>query len=123
MSALFPGCSIKEAFPLARSQNKGGPQSLDATGIQLDSAYMREVDLKQVWMPQASLRKVDLLKANLEDVLFLKGTVLRGVKGLTKEQLETCKARGAIIDEDSTTSPSQSTVSLSPSSPSNDIQA
>src|SRR6266487_5620261 len=29
---------FKEAFPLARSQNKGSPQSLDATGIQLDNA-------------------------------------------------------------------------------------
>src|SRR6266480_2983519 len=28
---------FKEAFPLARSQNKGSPQSLDATGIQLDN--------------------------------------------------------------------------------------
>src|SRR6266700_1115277 len=56
---------FKEAFPLARSQNKGSPQSLDATGIQLDNAYMSKADLRQVWTPRASLRKVDLSEADL----------------------------------------------------------
>ena len=56
---------FKEAFPLARSQNKGGPQSLDATYIQLDNAYLAGADLKQAWMPTASLRKADLSEADL----------------------------------------------------------
>lgn len=56
---------FKEAFPRARSQNKGSPQSLDASYIQLDNAYLVGADLKQVWMPQAFLRKVDLSQANL----------------------------------------------------------
>ena len=56
---------FKEAFPLARSLNQGGPQSLDATGIQLDNAYLRGADLKEIWMPQASLRNVDLSEADL----------------------------------------------------------
>jgi uncharacterized protein YjbI with pentapeptide repeats len=162
---------FKEAFPCARSQNKGSPQSLDANYIQLDNAYLSHADLKQVWMPHASLRKIVLVEANLseanlykanlykanlkradliqadliqadlseadlsgaklnraklnnanleradlsetdlEDALSLTGTDLRGVKGLTKEQLEACKAKGAIIDENSTVSSSQSTVS------------
>ena len=159
---------FKEVFPLARSQNQRGPQSLDAAGIQLDNAYLWMADLKQAWMPHSSLRKAELIKAdlreadlygadlraanlraaklsqtqlegadlrgaelrgerfgpaNLEDALSLKGTDLRGVKGLTKEQLEYCKARGAIIDEDSTTSLPQAPVSPSPPSQSNDAQA
>jgi hypothetical protein len=148
---------FKEAFPLARSQNKGNSESLDATSIQLDNAYLWKADLKQAWMPQASLREAnlgvadlrganlyranlcgasltgaDLGKANLtgadlrgarlEKALSLKDANLRGVTGLTKEQLEVCKARGAIIDEDATTSSSQSTVSLSPPSQSNVAQ-
>ena len=56
---------FREAFPLARNQNKRSPESLDATDIQLDSAYLRGADLKQVWMPQASMRKVDLSGADL----------------------------------------------------------
>lgn len=56
---------FREAYPLARSQNQGGSQSLDATGIQLDNAYLKGADLKQVWMPQASLRNVDLSGADL----------------------------------------------------------
>jgi hypothetical protein len=61
--------------------------------------------------------------ANLQDALTLKDTNLHGVKGLTKEQLATCKAKGAIIDEDPTISASQS--NMAPSSPpqSNDAQA
>jgi len=58
---------FREAFPLARNQNKRSPESLDATDIQLDSAYLRGADLKQVWMPQASMRKVDLSGANLSE--------------------------------------------------------
>jgi hypothetical protein len=41
-----------------------------------------------------------LLLDNLEEALSLKDTDLRRVIGLTKEQLEACKAKGAIIDED-----------------------
>src|SRR5712692_3285766 len=191
---------FKEALPLARRQVSGsnpplvrGIQSLDATGIQLDNAYLRGVDLKQVRMPEASLRKVnlkgatlsgaDLFKAklceasltgadlsnasliranlfktwfrqadlsetdlseadltganfneanlsrailnkvNLEDALSLKDTNLRGFIGLTKEQKAFCQAKGAIIDEDLTTSSSQSTVAPPAPAQSNDAQA
>jgi hypothetical protein len=57
--------AFKGAFPLARSQNKGSPQSLDASYIQLDNGYLSHADLEQVWMPNASLRKVVLVEANL----------------------------------------------------------
>src|SRR6266581_1834184 len=58
---------FREAFPLVRSQDKRSPESLDATGIQLDNAYLREADLKQVWMPVASLRKANLSGAKLNE--------------------------------------------------------
>ncbi len=61
---------FQESFPLARGSLKKLPPysvpTLNAMGIQLDDAYLREADLKQVWMPQASLCKVDLLAANLQ---------------------------------------------------------
>ena len=185
---------FKEAFPLARlssgDSNNGEKslQSLDATGIQLDHAYLKGVDLRRVWMPRASLQNVDLSEANLtganltganltranlfranlheadliranlnrailsmanlskaylhkanlhgaylrganlgganlEDALSLKDTDLLGVKGLTKEQLEACKARGAIIDEDITAKPSQPTVSPPPPAQTTNVQA
>jgi uncharacterized protein YjbI with pentapeptide repeats len=63
---------FREAFPLARSQNKRSPESLDATGIQLDNAYLKGADLKQVWMPQASLRKVDLSEADLSEAELIR---------------------------------------------------
>jgi len=67
---------------------------------------LRGADLSRADLSRADLSGADLSEVkNLEDVLSLKKTILRGVKGLTKEQLEACKAKGAIIDEDSTTSP------------------
>jgi hypothetical protein len=56
-------------------------------------------------------------------MVFPTDTNLRGVKGLTREQLEACRAKAAIIDEDSTPSSSQATVSTTPPSPGNDAQA
>lgn len=128
---------IKAWLKRTRMEGWFDSQSLDATGIQLDNAYLRRADLKQAWMPQASLRNVDLSEANLSEANLqgadlsktnleyaksLKGTDLRKVKGLTKEQLAICEAMGAIIDEDSITSSSQSPISPSSSSQSNDVQ-
>ncbi|MBV9711329.1 MAG: hypothetical protein JO011_10515 [Ktedonobacteraceae bacterium] len=41
----------------------------------------------------------------------LEGTDLREIKGLTQEQLRTCKAKGAIIDEDPPTGTSACSLS------------
>ncbi len=46
---------------------------------------------------EADLSEADLGETDLEDALSLKDTNLRGVKGLTKEQLEACQAKGAIV--------------------------
>jgi uncharacterized protein YjbI with pentapeptide repeats len=54
-----------EAFPLARNVNERSPQFLDATGIQLDNAYLENIDLKQVRMPRAFLRRAKLRGADL----------------------------------------------------------
>jgi uncharacterized protein YjbI with pentapeptide repeats len=68
---------FKEAFPLARRWEKKSLQSLDATGIQLDNAYLSGVDLGQGWMPQSSLRNVNLSKTYL-GMANLSGADLRG---------------------------------------------
>jgi uncharacterized protein YjbI with pentapeptide repeats len=84
---------FKEACPLARSQNKGSPQSLYATGIQLDNASLWKADLKQVWMPQASLREADLREAKLMEADLskadLNGADLREAKLMEADLRET----------------------------------
>jgi hypothetical protein len=95
-------------------------------GAKLSNAVLREAnlsnaeighdidliaDLSGADLSNADLSEAKLNGVNIEHALYLKGTNLRGVKGLTKEQLEACKAKGAIIDEDSTALPSQPTVS------------
>ncbi|SRR6266567_4448653 len=82
-------------------------------GVNLSGADLREADL----------READLSETDIEDALSLKDTDLRGVKGLTKEQLASCKAKGAIVVEDPTTSVSQSTAAPPPPEPRNDVQA
>ena len=84
---------FKKACPLARSQNQDGPQSLDATGVQLDSAYLLGSNLKQVWMPQASLRNVDLSRAKLSGA-NLRRADLSGVD-LSNTDLSGAKLQGA----------------------------
>src|SRR6266487_1205776 len=66
---------FKEAFPLARDQEKREPASLDATGVQLDHAYLVKADLKQMWGPQASLRRANLSEANLSEVTLFGATL------------------------------------------------
>jgi len=97
-------------------------RNADLRAAKLRNADLRVGILRQADLRQADLRQADLRGANLEDALSLEDTDLRGVIGLTIEQLEACKAKGAIID-DSTTISSQSTVSTSSSSQSNDAQA
>jgi uncharacterized protein YjbI with pentapeptide repeats len=191
-----------EGFPLVRDElkkrkgNQFHVQSLSASNIQIDKAFLWRADLEQVYMPWASMQEVTLTEANLraaqlwevnlskadlyatclsdvdlggsklteaflkkvdfsgarlsavnfskanlteanlsgadlwkanfggadlgganlsnvrhlEWVQSWKDTNLRGVKGLTKEQLAACQVSGAIIDEDATRDSSLSTV-------------
>lgn len=88
---------FREAFPLVRSQNKRSPESLDATGIQLDNAYLRGADLKQVWMPQASLRKVDLSEADLSGANLSEANLNEA--RLNEVKLNRAKLSGADLSE------------------------
>src|SRR5205823_4625750 len=72
---------FKEVFPHVRDSIAGNKdksvQTLDATGVQLDSAYLANANLKEVWMPNASLRGAnlagaDFTKANLANADFRK---------------------------------------------------
>ena len=87
------------------------------------TALMAEMDLEAADLSGADLKGANLSETDLEAALSLKDTDLRGVKGLTKEQLEACQAKGAIIDEDFTTSSSQSTISPPSPEPRNEVQA
>lgn len=117
-------------------------EEADLRGSNLSGAKFTELDLgkflgdpdfegkfNKVSVDRADLSGANMSKADLsgirdlEDVRSLQGTDLRGVTGLTQEQLESCKARGAIIDEDTKTSPLQSPVSPHTPEPHNDAQA
>jgi uncharacterized protein YjbI with pentapeptide repeats len=67
---------FREAFTLAREQ---GSRRLDATGIQLDHAYLVDADLKQAWVPYASLRKAEFAYASLQGA-YLRGSHFEGAE-------------------------------------------
>lgn len=73
----------------------------------LSDADLWKVNFSGTELKDANLSNANLKKTNLEDALTLKNTDLRRATGLTKDQLEACKAKGAIIDEDATTVPPQ----------------
>ncbi len=94
----------------------------------LRRANFMEADLYGVELTGANLEEADLRGANLEKTKpettkSLKGTKMQKAHGLTKEQLELCRTKGAIIDEDSTTSSSQSIVLPPAPLQSSDVQA
>ncbi len=123
---------------LARSDLRGArmPESY-LRKANLVAANLREVNLRDAiliganlgganlggaYFDGADLRESNLSRTNLEHTSSLKKAKLFGVKGLTKEQKEACKAKGAITDEDPTPSSSQPTVAPSPSPQSNDAR-
>jgi uncharacterized protein YjbI with pentapeptide repeats len=97
------------------------------SGAILSKVNLMEVDLCGADLTDANLEQADLTWANLEKTKpetakSLKGTKMQQVRGLTKEQLKACKAKGAIIDEDPTNSSSQLSISPSLSPQINDVQ-
>jgi uncharacterized protein YjbI with pentapeptide repeats len=75
---------FKMSFPLTRDLLKQAaqfqPESLDATGVHLDKAYLRGADLGKAWLPTATLQEADLTgaqlsEANLREANFTKANL------------------------------------------------
>lgn len=89
--------------------------------ISFEDAYLSGAKWNKGDLHSLNLSKADLSGADLNSVqqlesAFLNKTILRGVKGLTTEQLAGCKASGAIIDEEATPSTPPSPSATIPSS-------
>jgi uncharacterized protein YjbI with pentapeptide repeats len=102
-------------------------QGTDLSGANLEGAKLVYADLREVNFHEANLRAADLFHAdltrtNIGEAQSLEETQLHAVKGLRKEQLAVCQAKGASIDEDPTTNASQTAVAPSSRLQSNDSQ-
>jgi uncharacterized protein YjbI with pentapeptide repeats len=115
--AKLDGASLAGAQILKAQFHGTSLYQTELVGAELIGADFKGADLRG-----ANLSDADLSETNLEEAQSLEDTNLRRVKGLTKEQLETCKAKGAIIDEDAATSTPQSIVSTPTPSQGNDAQ-
>jgi uncharacterized protein YjbI with pentapeptide repeats len=102
----FRGAYFRKAFLKGARLEGSDLTRAELSGANLSGAMLSEVDLSEANLSGANLSEVDL-----NVIKSMNNTDLRGVKGLTNEQLVACKARGAIIDENITTSSSQSAVS------------
>jgi hypothetical protein len=69
---------FKQSFPLARGEDfsKFEPEKLDATGAQLDNAYLSKTDLRKIRLREASLRGAHFWESQLQEA-FLKHSDLK----------------------------------------------
>jgi uncharacterized protein YjbI with pentapeptide repeats len=109
VEANLSGAKLSSAKLMSAYLDRANLSEADLSAARLSGASLHGANLSGANLSGADLNGADLSKVNLEDAQYLKGTDLRGVKGLPKEQLEGCKAKGAIVDEDSTIGPPQST--------------
>jgi hypothetical protein len=93
------------------------------TKANLTRANLTRANLTGANLTDADLEYANLTKANPQNAASLEGAKMYYVIGLSSEQRKACKAKGAIVDEDTTTSPPQSPVSPPAPSQSNDAQA
>ena len=129
----MPQASLRGADLSEARLNEARVWRADLRGANLWGADLRRADFGSSDLSNAMIASADLSGArlrgailsgaNIEDARSLEGADLREVKGLTKKQLEACKAKKAIIDEDLTTNGSQFTVAPPPPSQSNDVRA
>jgi uncharacterized protein YjbI with pentapeptide repeats len=122
-AADLRGADLRGADLRGADFNQADLSDADLTSADLRGANLSVTNLTKADLRGADLRGADLHWTKLENVLSLANANLRLVKELTKEQLEACKAKDAIIDEDTTISPGQSPVSPPSPSQSNDAQA
>ena len=115
--ARIPESYLRKANLVAANLREANLRDAILIGANLNGA-----DLGGANFDGADLREANLSRTNLEHSSSLKKAKLFGVKGLWKEQLEACKAKGAIIDEDSTVSSPPSPVSPPSPSQSTDVQ-
>ena len=125
--ANLSGADLSEAKFLGADLIDADLSKADLSDADLSDADLSDANLINANLKGACLKGADLSGTMLKEADLsgadLRGTNLHNVKGLTKEQLAACKAKGAIIDEDATTSASQSTIAPSPPAQSNDAQA
>ena len=127
-SAYLYKTNLSKAELIGANLSKADLSEANLSGALLGGANLRATDFSRADFSRADFRAVDswgniTSGENLKEARSLKDANLQGIQGLTKEQLEAYKVKGAIIDEDSTTNSSQSPVSPPAPSQSNDAQA
>jgi uncharacterized protein YjbI with pentapeptide repeats len=103
--ANFHKADLEGAYLSNASLRRANLSETILMGVHLNGADLYGADLSEAKLYGADLSEAKLLYgADLSEAnprgTILKGTDLRGVKGMTKELLKACKAKGAIIDED-----------------------
>ncbi len=109
----MPYALVRQAYLRGADLRKATLNNVDFSNsnlsdTNLENAYLRRDNFLMANLSGANLSGANLSNTNLEEAQSLAYTDLRSVKGLSKERLEACKAKGAILDNDTTVSPSQS---------------
>jgi len=102
--ADLSGANLYEANLSGASLDRADLSGADLSGAKFSRAALTETNLSGAKLNGAKLSIAFLIEADLSNVLGLESAqlntaILRGVKGLTPEQLAHCKASGAFVEE------------------------
>lgn len=97
--AYFKHSDMRGAY--LRSANLEGADlgKTNLTGANLSKTNLKRAYFESADLTDADFTKADLTGSDIEKARSLQGTILHEVVGLSVEQLVTCAAKGAIVDE------------------------
>ena len=95
----FKHSNMAGAYLRGANLQKADLGDTNLTGANLSKANLKEAKVGGADFTDADFSEADLTDVHIGKVKSLQGTILRGVVGLSAEQLTACAARGAIVDE------------------------
>ncbi len=94
----IPKAHLRKATLRSTDLSRANLNGVDLYGANLCGANLNGADLYGASLAEADLNAADLSNVNVTTVKIWTNARLHNVKGLTKAQLELCKAKGAITD-------------------------
>jgi uncharacterized protein YjbI with pentapeptide repeats len=99
-NAKLGKADLREASLIVADLQGADLQGADLSWADLSRASLGGANLSRADLTWADLSRDEICGVDIEYAQSLQDANLHMVKGLTKEQLEACKARGAIVDKD-----------------------
>lgn len=97
--AYFKHSNLKDAFFVHANLEEADLGDTILVNANFGGAYLRGAHFRDADLKGADFTGADLSDTRIQNAKSLKGTILRGVNGLSPSQLSACAAKGAIVDD------------------------